>query len=151
MKTVVALMVASLISSAAHAQARDVWTFDQLVAKADCVVIGEVVSTKETGRSAHPDLKYPAVQFDTEFTIRTALKPCEGAGATGAAIHLKYYAPDFERLQQGVIPSDSVLNFVDGNAYLLFLKRMNGAEYEPVSGNTWPTMSVYPLVKPGER
>ena len=151
MKTVVVLIVASLISSAAHAQARDVWTFDQLVAKADCVVIGEVVGTKETGRAAHPDLKYPAVQFDTEFKVQTTLKPCGSAGATGTAVHLKYYAPDFERLQQGVIPSDSVLNFVDGNTYLLFLKRTNGAEYEPLSGNTWPTMSVYPLLKPGER
>jgi hypothetical protein len=151
MKTVVALIFASLISIPANAQARDVWTFEQLVAKADCVVIGEVVGTKETGRAAHPDLKYPAVQFATEFKIHTALKPCEGAGATGAGVHLKYYAPDFERLQPGVIPSDSVLNFVDGNTYLLFLKRTNGAEYEPVSGNTWPTMSVYPLIKPGER
>jgi hypothetical protein len=151
MNTIVALLVATLVSSAANAQTRDVWTYDQLMAKADCVVIGEVVNTKETGRTTHPDLKYPSVQFDTEFKVQTTLKPCGSGGVTGAAIHLTYYAPDFERLQQGVIPSDSVLNFVDGNAYLLFLKRTNGAEYEPVSGNTWPTMSVYPLAKPGER
>ena len=151
MNTVVALIVASLISSTANAQARDVWTYDQLAAKADCVVIGEVVGTKEIGRTTHPDLKYPVVQFDTEFKVQTALKPCGSAEAPGAAIHLKYYAPDFERLQQGVINSDSVLNLVDGNAYLLFLKRTNGVDYEPVSGNTWPTISVYPLAKPAER
>src|SRR5689334_14877163 len=102
MNTVIALIVAGLIPSAAYAQARDVWTFDQLAAKADCVVIGEVVGTKETDRTTHPDLKYPVVQFDTEFKVLTALKPCGNAGATGAAIHLKYYAPDFQRLQQGV-------------------------------------------------
>jgi hypothetical protein len=151
MNTVVALIVASLIAIAAHAQTRDVWTYDQLMAKADCVVIGEVVGTKETGRAAHPDLTYPAVLFDTEIKVQTTLKPCRSGEVTGAAIHIKHYAPDFERLQQGVIPSDSVLNFADGNAYLLFLKRTNGVEYEPATGNTWPTMSVYPLAKPGER
>jgi hypothetical protein len=149
MNTVVTLSVASLISVAAYAQTREVWTYDQLMTKADCAAIAEVVGTKEIGRAEHPDLKYPAVQFDTEFKVQTALKPC-GAGASGAAIHLKHYAPDFERLQPGVIPSDSVLNFADGNAYLLFLKR-NGDSYEPVTGNTWPTMSVYPLAKPSER
>jgi hypothetical protein len=121
------------------------------MAKADCAVIGEVVGTKETGRTAHPDLKYPSVQFDTEFKVHTALKPCGSAGATGSALHLKYYAPDFERLQPGVIPSDSVLNFADGNAYILFLKRTSGEDYEPLTGNTWPTMSVYPIAKPAER
>jgi len=151
MNTVVALSVASLVSVAAYAQTREVWTYDQLMAKADCAVIAEVAGTKETGRAAHPDLKYPSVQFDTEFKVQTVLKPCGSAGVAGAAIHLKYYAPDFERLQPGVIPSDSVLNFADGNAYLLFLKRTNGDDYEPVTGNTWPTVSVYPLAKPAER
>ena len=74
-----------------------------------------------------------------------------GASGLRALVHLKYYAPDFERLQQGVINSDSVLNLADGNMYLLFLKSTSGAEYEPISGHTWPTISVYPLVKPGER
>ena len=151
MKTVVALIVVNLISSTARAQTRDVWTFDQLASKADCVVIGEVVGTKEVGRTTHPELKYPVVQFDTEFSVQTVFKPCGSGGATGTAIHLKHYAPDFDQLQPGVIISDSLLNLAVGNAYLLFLKRTNGADYEPLSGHTWPMMSVYPLAKPLER
>jgi hypothetical protein len=151
MKTLVALVVVSVISGAARAQTREAWTFDQLTAKADCVVIGEVVTTKEIARIAHPDLKYPSVQFDTEFKVLTTLKSCGSAGTAGGVVHLKYYAPDFERLQQGVINSDSVLNLADGHVHLLFLKAIGGTEYEPITGHTWPTISVYPLVNPAER
>ena len=152
MKTISALVTFIVLTSTfAYAQARHLWTFEELTSKADCVLIGEVVDTLEKGRTTHPELKpaYPAVEFDTTLTVQTVLKPCEGS-AVGVTIHLKHYALDFAQISQDVTSLGSLLSFSTRNTYLLFLKRTTAA-YEPVSGHTWPTMSVYQLVTPSER
>ena len=153
MRTVTALAAFIVVtSSVVYAQARHPWTFEELTAKADCVLIGDVVDTLDKGQTAHPEANppYPVVEFDTTFTIKTVFKPCEG-GAVGATIHLKYYATDFARLGQGVINGGSSLNLAMGNSYLLFVKRTTATVYEPLSGHTWPTMAVYPLASPADR
>jgi hypothetical protein len=155
---------------AANAQIGYLWTVDQLEAKADVVVIAELRDTKDTGRQTnHPELRpaFPVIEMQSEFEILAVLKPnardTSVPSAVGPRIRVMYYRHDWDQWRRdhppepglpppGVVNTGSSLAFtaVDG-PYLLFLAKGSNGLYEPLSGHTFPTDSVYLLRKLGPR
>jgi hypothetical protein len=147
-----AIVVLAIPSVAGRAQVGHLWTFDELATKANCVVIAEHLRTQDTGRrTTHPELapSYPVVELETALKLLAVLKPCsQTALKIGTTITLKHYTPDRERIDGGLLDGGSVLTFSPGAAYLMFLKLSGGGVFEPVSGHTYPTASVYRVPKP---
>ena len=156
------LLLVGLGAGVVHAQLGYIWTFDQLMARADCVIIASYVRTNDTGRhTTHPELQpgYPVVELESSFNVLTVLKPCGPAASAlprrfpeprgddvGTIVRLKHYKIDRERLQGGLLNGGTMLDFsLGGGSYLLFLKSGTGPVYEPVSGHVFPTDSVYRL------
>lgn len=78
----------------------------------------------------------------------------KGCGQTetrvGSTVTLKHYTPDRTRIEGGLLDAGTVLAFSPREAYLMFLKHSDGTVFEPVSGQTFPTASVYRVPKPVE-
>ncbi len=98
------------------------------------------------------------IELRTTFKILTIFKEDRSSSSSevGAALRLKHYRFDHERWQRrhpgvGVVNAGSALQFGnDKGPYLLFLNRNVNAEYEPLSGHTLPTDSVFLLSKLGK-
>jgi len=133
-------------AAAAGGRAQHVWTFDELTAKADLVVIASHISSQDTGRRrTHPELKgdVRAVEMRTELRVLQVLKgDPTGVVRTGATVALRHYMV----IRQDRFNLGSVLRFGEpGHPYMLFLVREPDGVYEPVSGQIFPTDSVYLL------
>jgi hypothetical protein len=132
-------------------------------AKADLVAIAELRNTKDTGRQTnHPELRpaFPVVEMQSEFEILAVLKanaPDRSLpSAVGTRVRVMYYRKDWDQWrrahppQTGSVNTGSSLNFTAGEGpYLLFLAKGSNGLYEPLSGRTFPTDSVYLLRKLG--
>jgi hypothetical protein len=143
------------------------WSFEELTSKADLVVIAESIRTEVTGRrTAHPELRpdLPVAELVTTLKVLAVLKPDPRAASAGMSqVRLKHYRIDRNELlrrhppQPGLPPSGlvnagSYLDFsADTGPYLVFLTRSAGDTYEPLSGHTFPTDSVYRLSKAGRQ
>jgi hypothetical protein len=139
------------------------WSFDELTSKADLVVIAECERTDETGlRTTHPNLNpdVPVVELATTFRIVAVLKPdSRAASAATSQVGLKHYRIDQAEWRRqhppepgfpppGLVNAGSDLDLrSDAGPYLLFLRRGPRDLYEPLSGFTFPTDSVYQLRK----
>ena len=77
------------------------------------------------------------------------LKPCGIESTVGTTIRVKHYTPDRERIQGGLLNGGTTLAF-NGGADLMFLRHVEGNLYEPLSGQTFPDVSVYRVKKPFE-
>jgi len=153
------------VASLASFQIGYLWSFEELTAEADLVVIAERVGTDDTGRrTEHPDLKpgLPVVELATVFKVLAVLKVDTRATSSDTSrVQLKHYRIDWDEWRRrnspqpgipppGPVNAGSVLDFRnDVGPYLLFLRRGSGDIYEPVSGHTFPTDSVYLLCKVG--
>lgn len=159
---------ASLVTAAASLASFQVgylWSFEELTTKADLVVIAEHVATEDAGRrTEHPNLKpgLPVMEFATAFQVLAVLKLDARATSLDASrVRLKHCRIDWDEWRRrnpprpgvpppGLVNAGSVLDFSnDAGPYLLFLRRGSGDIYEPLSGYTFPTDSVYPLRKFG--
>jgi hypothetical protein len=142
------------------------WSFDELRAKSDVVVIAEHTKTADTTRRVdHPELKpsLPVIELESEFNVLAVLSVNARDGAEMRQLRLKHYRIDRDEWRRrnppqpglppvGLVNAGSVLDFTDGaGPYLLFLKRAEGGAYEPLSGQTFPTESVFLLRKQGGR
>ncbi len=155
----VLIVLAWLATPLAASQIGYAWTFPDLFAKADVVVIGRVTAIRDTGRVVpHPSLKpaLPMVEMEADVAIELLLKG--GAAAPGTApnlrsLVLKYYRRDIQGWTSpptadgvrlgGMLNGGSTLKLEAGREpYVMFLKR-DGERYEPLSGHTFPTDSVY--------
>ena len=127
------------------------WTFEELTSKADLVVIAEPVRTEETGnRTEHPNVKpgLPVLELLTTLRVMAVLKADPRPGASGfAEVRLKHYQIDNDEWlrRNRSQASDSPGGLVNAASYLLFLTRGAADSYEPLSGHTFPTKSVYRL------
>ena len=140
---VVPLVIALAFSGS---QAGHVWTFDELTAKADLVVIASHISSQDTGRRrTHPELKgdVRAIEMRTELRVLQVLKADPtGTVRKGATVALRHYTV----IGQDSFNVGSVLRFGEpGHPYMLFLVHEPDGLYEPVSGQIFPTDSVYLL------
>jgi len=132
-------------AAAAGGQAQHVWTFDELTAKADLVVIASHLSTQDTGRRRiDPELKPEAraAELRTELKVLQVLKADHARGvAAGATLSLRHYSVLEPPYRVG-----STLKFGEpARAYLVFLTRCPDGVFEPVSGQVFPADSVYLL------
>src|SRR5689334_15746669 len=134
-----------LVFAAGTAQVPRPWTFDELTAKADLVVIASHLSTEDTGRRrTRAELKPEtrAAELRTELKVLQVLKadPARGVAA-GATLALRHY-----RVLEPPYTVGSTLKFGEpARLYLVFLTRDPDGVYEPVSGQVFPADSVYLL------
>ena len=147
----IALTVA--VVNVAGRQIGYLWSFEELAAKADTIVIAEHIETVEVRRGGvHPDLK-PALQvveMESMFEVLAFLKHQRNADTPDATkLRLRHYRIDMEEFHRregplkGLLNAGSSLDFgKEKGPYLLFLKRGEGHVYQPLSGHTFPTESV---------
>ena len=147
--------------SAASARLIPKWTYDQLLQKADLVVIATAVRT-EHADDKPPDHSWPRelVAQNTTFKVRGALKGKADAGAAIKVLHFKF--GDFKKgvdpgaLELAPLGTPRLVAFrtepvtvragkethVLPPEYLLFLKHREDGRYEPVTGQIDPDRSV---------
>jgi hypothetical protein len=167
MRAAVAIGFVLALVRAADAQIGYRWTMDELQAKADLVVIAELRDTEDTGRQTNlPGLRppLPVIEMQSVFEVLAGLKgnPRDKSlpSAAGSRVRVRYYRYDGDQgrreqapqpgLPPGVLNTGSTLNFTVGEGpYLLFLAKGADGLYDPLSGHTFPTDSVYVLRKLG--
>jgi hypothetical protein len=150
-----------LYPSGASARLTRKWTYDQLLQKADLVVLAVAVRTDPTDDKP-PDHSWPRelVAQNTTFKVRGTLKGKADAGAAIKVLHFKFGGPkkgvDPGGLEFGLLGTPSLVGFrtepvtvkagkdahVLPPEYLLFLKRLEDGRYEPVTGRLDPALSV---------
>ena len=158
----IVVSVLAVASLSATPQIGYLWTFEELTAKADLVAIVEVMATEDTGRRReHPELRpdLPVIELVTTLKVLSVLKPDPPVVSAGLSVRLKHYRMDEAEWKRrnppqpglpppGVVDAGSHLDFTrEPGPYLVFLKRAPGNVYEPLSGRTFPTDSVYELRK----
>jgi hypothetical protein len=159
----VVTLAAGLLTSLGGCQIGYLWSFEELTAKADLVVIATLEATKDTGRRAeHPNLKpgLPVAELATTFKVLAVLKPDPAAAAASSTrLQITHYRIDLvewirrnpplpDRPTPGLVNTGTTLDLTkEAGSYLMFLKRGPGDLYEPLSGHTFPTDSVYLLRK----
>jgi hypothetical protein len=151
-------IVLALLSTpvVAGAQVGYLWTFEERHAKADLIVIADPIATKDTGRrTVHPSLRpdLPVIELETELKVLTTLK-----GQSDPVIRLKHYRIDMDEWRRrngadsGLLNAGTQLSFDVASrqktAFLLFLTPIDGGQFEPLSGHTFPTEAVFRLTTP---
>lgn len=147
------------------AQIGYLWTPEELTAKADVVVIVEVVATRDTKRthnlSLHPPM--PVVEMEAELRVLAWLKPSAGGAPLPSTLRLTYFRHDEEQWQRenpstpdapprGLVNSGSTLRLTGNRTrYLAFLSRASDGRYQPLSGQTFPTTSLLRLCEADAR
>jgi hypothetical protein len=143
----------------AWAQVGYLWTPEELTAKADAVVIVEVVATRDTTRTHHPALRppLPVVEVEAELRVLVWLKPLAGPAPPPSTLRLSYFRHGAEQWQRenaatadgpprGLVNAGSSLVLTAGRSrYLAFLSRGSDGRYQPLSGQTFPATSVLRL------
>jgi hypothetical protein len=132
-----------------------------LASKANLVVIAEHVATEGTGRNTGPVGLVRLSEFTSDFRVLAILKEDgEQILKPGKHLSLRHYRPDWRAWQQenppkagspppGLINGVSALVFGDEKGpYLLFVARVAGGVYEPVSSQS-PTDSILLLRQVG--
>jgi hypothetical protein len=158
---VMTLGLGVLLASApqADAQVGYLWTYDELLRKADLVVIAQCRSTRDTGNQlSHPGLTLvPVVEMQTTFVVDAVVQSGDpNPVSVGSDLRLRHYRHDLERwrkehppdpggLPRGLLNTGSTLVLEEKRSYLLFLIKSADGLYEPLSGHTFPTDSVYRL------
>ena len=148
MRTRIALVVAVSCLSAGVGESRLTywWTFEELQAKSDIVVIAEMLGTRNMKVKAlliDTRPPYPAVELNTEFKVLTTLKGV----VDSKRLTLRHYRTDTELLSGGILNGPGFVEFTRGpmNVYLLFLKQEFDGLYSATSGQVDPHSSVFAL------
>jgi hypothetical protein len=157
------MWILAVFLSAAAGQIGYLWTFDELTVKADLVVIAEPLRTVDVGtHDEHPATQraIPIVERRTDLKVLSVLKAdVENALTAGVEFHLMHSRVDSDAFRRrnppepgqppsGLLNTGTALDFdTQPGPYLCFLKRRGDGNYEPLSGHTFPTDSVYRLLK----
>jgi hypothetical protein len=156
-----------LLRAESAAQVGYLWSFDELTARSEVVVIATPGRTQDTGiRIELSDLRppLPVVELNTEFTILSTLK----GNVSGATLVLRHYRLDTDRIRGGCPNCGSQLDFTtsgrmaiscragDESAqlptpcqYILFLKRDATGVFIPTSGQVSPGDSILMVRRAG--
>jgi hypothetical protein len=158
-----------LYPSAAPARFVPKWTYDQLLDKADLVVLAVPVRT-EPADDKPPTHSWPRelVPQNTTLKVRWALKG-KAEGEQIKVLHFKFGEPkkgvDSERAgflsemtgsprlvafrtEPVTVKVGEKTRVLPAPEYLLFLKRREDGRYEPVSGRTDPALSIREVSMP---
>jgi hypothetical protein len=125
------------------------WTYQEMLQKADLVVMAEWVSTKDTDeRTTLPDTRPPVKVFGvtTEFEVSVVFKGGKDVQKLGLHHYrfqyedeaLRPFAPQLIRILEPV-RRDGV-DYPGGGKFLLFLVREKDGRYAPVTGQTDPAL-----------
>jgi hypothetical protein len=156
-----ALLACGLVLGAAPHAATQIgylWSYDELLQKADVVMVAKCTTTAHTGRqTSHPALspELPVLEMRSTFRVKAIFK-ADGHARVGADVALRYYHLDLERWRKehppepgkpalGLVNAGGQLTLEEGRTYLLFFKSSVDGTYEPLSGHTFPNDSVYCL------
>lgn len=142
------------------AQISRLWSFGELQAAADVVVVATPLSTRDTGRRSElTDLQppVPVIEPNTEFKV---LSTISGQLVAGTFV-LRHFKLDGSRLSGGCLNCGAGIEFSasapstrlcrNGDVspdlpsqcdYLMYLRRTSATVYEPVSGHVFPGMSI---------
>ena len=156
-----------LLRAEAVAQIGYLWSFDELSAQSEVVVIATPGATQDTGiKTELSDLQppLPVVELNTAFKVLSLLK----GSISGATLLLRHYRLDTDRIRGGCANCGSQLDFAttgrmavscrsgDVSAqlptpcnYVLFLKRDAMGVFVPTSGQVFPGYSVLTLRRAG--
>ena len=151
-----------------HAQVGYLWTATELHAKADVVAVVAVAEIRDTERrTAHPELqpRLPVIELEASLRVLTLFKaPMSTESSAPETLTLMFLRHDMEqwrREQQsppgapppGLMNAGSQLHLETGagHQYLVYLSRRADGRYEPLSGHTFPTDSVYRLCEAHQR
>lgn len=142
------LIAVCLLGLLGPVQARPVrmWVPDELAGKADLVVIATVHSTADEGRYDPSHAKAETwVPVQSVFDVQSVLKGGFVGIKTVTVRHYRYFRPS---ASVSVVDGPVFVTFNPRrkNAYLIYLKRVNGA-YEPLSGQEDPWQS-FALLQP---
>jgi hypothetical protein len=143
------------------------WSFDELTAQSEVVVIATPGATQDTGiKTELDDLQppLPVVELHTEFKVLSLLK----GNVSSGTLLLRHYRLDTDRIRGGCLNCGSQLDFAttgrmavscrsgDVSAqlptpcnYVLFLKRGTMGVFVPTSGQVFPGDSVLLLRRAG--
>jgi hypothetical protein len=151
-----AALAGSLSPGSVHARRLESWPYDQLLEKADLVVIATAVTGKDSGEISRDNLwKSKFVGVNTNFSVKAVLK-----GKAGDKLTVFHY-----RLPAGTLIEDGPLlvafrtkgiknttkesNIQMGKpSYLLFLKKRKDGRFELVSGQVDPALAVREMHQP---
>jgi len=149
-----AVLLATLVGGAylvlplpAGAQVGYLWSYEELLQKADLVLIAECQSTSETGRQRpHPELKPadPVLELLTIFQASAVLKAPQ-AVPIATEVRVRHYRWSDDVLKRGIVNGGAWLRLEAHHNYLLFLTKASDGVYEPLSGHTFPNDSIYVL------
>jgi hypothetical protein len=129
------------------AQVGYLWSYEELLQKADLVLTAECQSTSETGRQRpHPDLK-PGESVRELLTIFHASAVLRASQAVPIAteVRVRHYRWSDDVLKRGIANGGTWLRLEAHHNYLLFLTKASDGVYEPLSGHAFPNDSVYAL------
>jgi hypothetical protein len=148
------------VTATAPAQVSRLWSFNELVAESDLVIIGTVVNVRDTGqRAIHPELRpnLPVVEVATEIHVLGTLKRASAGEPDGIRrVVLHHYRIDMDewRRQHASAPGQPPASLVntgepltvipETESYLFFLKR-GPLGWEPTTGHAFSNHSVFPL------
>jgi hypothetical protein len=162
MRTAVLVVVLLCCARASDAQIGYLWSYQDLIAKSDVVVLATFAETRDTGlKSRLQGLTPgpPVIELRSEFHVVTVLK----GALDGLLLTLRHFRLDRDALQGGCLNCGTRVDFTADErpfchdarvglrytdcGYLLFLKRMDDV-FEPTSGQVFPTDSIFALRKP---
>ena len=150
----VILAAAGLLgASHAHAQLGYLWTYEELLQKADVAVIADCMDTVDTGWvRPHPELTPASVvhELRTSFRVSAVLKG-RRSDAAGGKLRLRHFRYTADALRGGLVNGGTWLSLRRGGSYLLFLADGGDGVYEPLSGHTFPDDSVFLLARASRR
>jgi hypothetical protein len=113
------------------------WTFEEMFAKADLVVIGQVASTTDTTESIELRDLEPSIQVvgvTTEFRTLLVLKGLN----TIDRFKLHHYRLKSEEQRETLINGPDLARPKPHSRFLLFLLKESDGRYAPVTGQTDP-------------
>jgi hypothetical protein len=151
MKTLLTLALLLSLPVVAFGRIRPVWTYEQLHADADLVVIAKPVSgTHLEEKVSLPNISpaVPVVGIETQFDVRLVLK----GDLKMKTIELHHYA--LQRPADGQSRGAPQLVSFDSKqpgCYLMFLKREADDRYAPVTGQTDPAAECIIRLESGAR
>lgn len=146
---VIAIFVATLITANVcrlEARLRPGWNFREMFDKADLVVVGRVVTSKDKGQSVLPDWHPPLKVVDvlTEFETLLMFKGAKEV----RKFKLRHYRYRSEEDEFAAANNPQLIKINPGEqpAFLLFLVKERDGTYAPFGGQTDPAaMSVFDL------
>ncbi|HEV7405851.1 MAG TPA: hypothetical protein VGO11_23100 [Chthoniobacteraceae bacterium] len=144
MKALLLLVLVGLVGGVSLGRPVRIWSHQEMLEKADLVLIAKPLSTKETGEISGGNGGWPAmVGIATTFEVVAVLKGDKALKQVTLSHYRLRKASDEVEFIDG--PALLKLDLKEGRAYLLYLHRDTDERYTPLSGQIDPGSSILKL------